>query len=118
MRAAVSGRLPAIQLEISELVHPERLLSPAAVVQTTRKTVRRRTEVGQKRACYIIELADWLSSDEQHPTISTNRFTRAIFLTLLGCNVIVWAADVLFLFQIYAAGLMLLFSRNRFIGSC
>ena len=27
MRAAASGRLPAIQLEISQLVHPERLLS-------------------------------------------------------------------------------------------
>jgi len=39
MRAAASGRLPAIQLEISQLVHPERLLSQAAVIQTTRKTV-------------------------------------------------------------------------------
>ena len=46
MRAAASGRLPAVQLEISELVHPERLLSPAAVAQTTRKTVLRRTGVG------------------------------------------------------------------------
>jgi len=34
MRAAASGRIPAIQLEISQLVHPERLLSPAAVIQT------------------------------------------------------------------------------------
>jgi len=49
MWAAASGRLPAIQLEISQLVDSERLLSPAAVVQTTRKTVLRRTGVGHKR---------------------------------------------------------------------
>jgi len=49
MRAAASERLPAIQLEISQSVHPERLLSPAAVIQTTPKTVLRRAGVGQKQ---------------------------------------------------------------------
>ena len=53
MRAAASDRLPVIQLESRELEHLERLLQPAAVVQTTRKTVLRRTGVGQKESFTI-----------------------------------------------------------------
>jgi hypothetical protein len=49
MWATASGRLPVIQLEISELAHLERLLSPAAVIQTTWKTILQRAGVGQKR---------------------------------------------------------------------
>jgi len=49
MRAAASDRLPVIQLESRESEHLERLLSPAAVVQTTQLNIPRRTGVGQLR---------------------------------------------------------------------
>jgi hypothetical protein len=47
MWATASGRLPVVQFEISESAHLEWLLSPAAVVQTPRKTILRRTGVGR-----------------------------------------------------------------------
>jgi hypothetical protein len=49
MWTTASGRLPVSQLENRESAHLERLLAPAAVVQTTSKTILRRTGVGQKQ---------------------------------------------------------------------
>jgi len=49
MWMTASKRLSVIQLAISESAHFERLLAPAAVVQTTQETVLRRTGVGQQQ---------------------------------------------------------------------
>ena len=47
-QTTASGRLPVVQLENRESAHFERLLTTAAVIRITRKTILRRTGPGQE----------------------------------------------------------------------
>ena len=59
MRAAASGRLPAIQLEISQLVHPDRLHSPADSIGHCNGSVFAAKQLA-RRAFITSYLASWM----------------------------------------------------------